>query len=594
MSPIILKYYYCVYHTMPAADRISRENEVAVNEILPSRADYYPVLGQLMNELNFPKVINNVVETYNSQTKIDVGTYVAAFIHHMLGDVNIKMYRMDHFFEDKSLPLLIPWKPDIGLDEINDDRAARVLDALWAADPQKVFSTVVSSALRVHSLETNVIHGDTTSKSFYGAYDDQIEEMGVPFITFGHPKDHRPDLKQLIFGVGTEADGVPVIAEVASGNESDKTLNGRWVRNLRSILKKDADEFLLYIADSALVTGGNLDLTAQENIDIISRLPGTFNLEEKLKRRSLENVRWEPIGKLSEEKNAAIYKAWDTTGEIERRTYRFVVVHSDHKDKRKLKALDKAVKKELNKNEQKLTKLSKRPFACRKDAEIEAKKYFREHTMPYHDITWEIESRNEKVKRKKRGRPKKGEFVQTNTNYHLSGTLTLNPEKYQRERELCALFVLITTLMDKKKHPAKYILERYKGQGNVERIFKFIKNPAWVGSFCIKKPERLAALGYVLLMAALVYTLWERRVRRALANDSADPIEGLNRRKTKRPTAFALEMALTPILVQTQRIGNRLRIWLPKRLPLNKRRVIELSGFSEKIYEGEWYFVRTD
>ena len=128
----------------------------------------------------------------------------------------------------------------------------------------------------------------------------------------------------------------------------------------------------------------------------------------------------------------------------------------------------------------------------------------------------------------------------------------------------------------------------------MERIFKFIKNPAWVGSFCIKKPERLAALGYVLLMAALVYTLWERRVRRALANDGVDPIEGLNRRKTKRPTAFALEMAITPILVQTQRIGNRLRIWLPKRLPLNKRRVIELSGFSEKIYEGEWHFVRTD
>jgi hypothetical protein len=45
MSPIILKYYYYVYPTMPATGRISRENEVAANEILPSRADYYPVLG---------------------------------------------------------------------------------------------------------------------------------------------------------------------------------------------------------------------------------------------------------------------------------------------------------------------------------------------------------------------------------------------------------------------------------------------------------------------------------------------------------------------------------------------------------------------
>lgn len=579
---------------MPTTCSPSRKTGEVMNDILPFRADYYPVLGQIMNELNLPKVINNVAEPYNSQTKIDVGTYVAIFIHHMLGDVNIKMYRMDKFFEDKALPLLIPWKTDIDINEINDDRAARVLDALWAVDPQKVFSAVVSSAIRVHSLETNEIHGDTTSKSFQGAYDDQIEKEGVPFITFGHPKDHRPDLKQLLFGVGTEGDGVPVIGEVTNGNESDKTLNGRWVKNLRSMLKKDADEFLLYIADSELVTTDNLKLCVQEHIDIISRLPGRFNIEEDLKRKALANDNWKPIGKLSEEKKAASYRVWDTTEEIEGRTYRFVVVHSDHKDKRKLKALDKAVKKELNKNEKNLAELSKRPFACRKDAEIEAEKYVKEHTVSYHNINWEIEAKEEKVKREKRGRPKKGESIQTQTNYYLSGTLNLNQESYKRERELCALFVLITTLMAVKKHPAKYILERYKGQGNVERIFKFIKNPAWVGSFCLKKLERLAALGYVLLMAAIAYTLWERRVRKALAKDDVEPIEGLNRRKTKRPTAYALEMALTPILVQSQRIGNTLRIWLPKRLPLNERRVIELSGFSEKIYEGEWHFARMD
>ena len=259
-----------------------------------------------------------------------------------------------------------------------------------------------------------------------------------------------------------------------------------------------------------------------------------------------------------------------------------------------MKALDKVVKRELNENEKKLLELSKRPFACRKDAQIEAEKYVKEHTVAYHDINWEIEAKEEKVKRKKRGRPKKGESIQTKMNYYLWGILNSNQENYKRESELCALFVLITTLMDVKKHPAKYILERYKGQGNVERIFRFIKNPAWVGSFCLKKPERLAALGYVLLMAAIVYTLWERRVRKALAKDDAKPIEGLNRRKTKRPTAYALEMVLTPILVQSQRIGNTLRIWLPRRLPSNERRVIELSGFSEKIYEGEWNFVRMD
>ena len=49
------------------------------------------------------------------------------------------------------------------------------------------------------------------------------------------------------------------------------------------------------------------------------------------------------------------------------------------------------------------------------------------------------------------------------------------------------MFVLITSLIDENVYPARFILEQYKGQYDVERIFRFIKNPAWVGSFCLKK-----------------------------------------------------------------------------------------------------------
>ena len=138
--------------------------------------------------------------------------------------------------------------------------------------------------------------------------------------------------------------------------------------------------------------------------------------------------------------------------------------------------------------------------------------------------------------------------------------------------------------MDINEYSAKAILERYKGQGNVERIFKFIKNPAWIGAFCLKKPERLAALGYVLLMAAIIYTLWERRVRKELAKENVLPIEGLNKRKTKKPTTYALQTVLSSILVLSKKIDNKWHIWLPKPLELNQKRVLELSGFSEEIY----------
>jgi transposase len=559
-----------------------------MDRILPLKADYHPVLGQLMNEMDLTGVINRVMGIPGSQANIDVGTFVCLFIHHILGDINVKMYRMDEFFTGKAMPLLIPWKPDIDVDEINDDRAARVLDSIWKANPQKVFSAVVDAVIPLHSLETNSIHADTTSKSFYGAYNKAIDGVDVPDITYGYPKDHRPDLKQIIFGIGTTSDGVPIVSEVASGNESDMTLNGRWITKLRKLLKKDKEDFLLYIGDSALVTTDNLDHLADEHIDFISRLPGRFDIEKELKKKAnLEND-WEDIGKISKEKNAASYKVWDTTSDIEGRIYRFIAVYSDHKDKRKIRALDKAVNSECNKNMKRFEKLSKRPFACKKDAEIEMKNFQKKHSPKFHQIDWKIEVKKEKMKRKKRGRPKKNETIRFQTNYYLSGSLRLDNDAYVTERELCGQYVLITSLKDSKKEPAKTILEKYKGQYYVDRILKFIKDPSWVGSFCLNKPERIAALGYVLFIAAIIYTLWERRVRMALDNEDVEPIDGLNRQKTKRPTSYALEVVLNQILVLSQQTGEKLRIWLPKPLSRNVQRVIELSGFDVDIYQGEW------
>jgi transposase len=182
----------------------------------------------------------------------------------------------------------------------------------------------------------------------------------------------------------------------------------------------------------------------------------------------------------------------------------------------------------------------------------EKERFLKEHSVKYHITDWEIVERTEKVKRKGCGRPRKDEKTLSEMNYYLSGKVQCNDQMYMMERELCGLFVLITSLEDVKKHSSRYILERYKGQGTVERIFKFIKNPSWVGSFCLKKPERIAALGYLLLIAALIYTLWEHRVRKALSDPQVVPIDSLNQQKTKTPTTFALQKVMSSILILSQ------------------------------------------
>jgi len=136
-------------------------------------------------------------------------------------------------------------------------------------------------------------------------------------ITFGHPKEHRPDLKQIMFGVGVSSDGLPLVGEILDGNTSDKTFNSNWIPNVREWLGKEAEESLIYVADSAAVTPTNLKLFADCHIDFVTRLPHTYNLADELVGRATRDERWAVIGPISSEKGAAEYRSVGLRAELE-------------------------------------------------------------------------------------------------------------------------------------------------------------------------------------------------------------------------------------------------------------------------------------
>lgn len=108
-----------------------------------------------------------------------------------------------------------------------------------------------------------------------------------------------------------------------------------------------------------------------------------------------------------------------------------------------------------------------------------------------------------------------------------------------------------------------------------------------MGAYCLKNPERIAAFGYILLMAAQVYTILERQVRKKLENPDEEPIEGLARKKTKRPTGYAIKYILSAILLVRIKY-RRHECWkLSKELNENQKRILSLAGFDESIYYKE-------
>src|SRR5207244_716632 len=105
------------------------------------------------------------------------------------------------------------------------DRLGSALDHLRRADRASLLTALVMHAVREFGIDTSEMHQDTTTVTFHGDYADQEPADKAdrpPRITLGYNKDHRPDLKQLLYSITISADGaVPVHCNIYDGNTTD-------------------------------------------------------------------------------------------------------------------------------------------------------------------------------------------------------------------------------------------------------------------------------------------------------------------------------------------------------------------------------------
>ena len=62
----------------------------------------------------------------------------------------------------------------------------------------RVFPCARPHALGVYAIPTPWLHQDTTTIALYGAYEDEPQRPGAPRPAYGHSKDGRDDLKQVL------------------------------------------------------------------------------------------------------------------------------------------------------------------------------------------------------------------------------------------------------------------------------------------------------------------------------------------------------------------------------------------------------------
>jgi transposase len=118
-----------------------------------------------------------------------------------------------------------------GLDAMDEDQAYRAMDLLVEADAQAEVQEVVFFAVaNLLNLEVDLLFFDTTSTYF----ERDSEETGDDaFRVYGHSKDHRDDLPQIVIGLAVTKESIPVRVWCWPGNTSDQAILPEVKDNMR-------------------------------------------------------------------------------------------------------------------------------------------------------------------------------------------------------------------------------------------------------------------------------------------------------------------------------------------------------------------------
>jgi len=149
----------------------------------------------------------------------------------------------------------------------------------------------------------------------------------------------------------------------------------------------------------------------------------------------------------------------------------------------------------------------------------------------------------------KRGKPAKGKPFDS-YQYYIEGDLYSCLDNRQLRQKTKGMFIIATNDI-RKQMSREEMLELYKSQQNVERGFRFLKNPEFLASsFYLKKPERIEALLKIMTCCLMVYAGLEHKIRTQLKLKGLQ-FKDQKKKLTQTPTARWVFFCFTGIHVLT-------------------------------------------
>ncbi len=162
------------------------------------------------------------------------------------------------------------------LADLTDDACYRAMDWLLEIEPE-LAEQVYWAVATLLNLEVDLLFFDTTSTYFETeTADPPSAGAAAGFRTYGHSKDHRPDLPQVVIGLAVTREGIPIRVWTWPGNAADQEL----IRQVKDDLRAWKLGRVVWVADRGF--------TSATNRRYLQRAGGHYILGEKLRGESAE------------------------------------------------------------------------------------------------------------------------------------------------------------------------------------------------------------------------------------------------------------------------------------------------------------------
>jgi transposase len=472
---------------------------------------------------------------------------------------------------------------------LNDDCVGRALDRLFLADVPSLVMAVATHVVKEFGIRLDELHNDSTTVTFCGAYANAAVEqrfLGRPTlaITFGHNKDHRPDLKQLLFILTVTADGgVPLHFRAANGNVvDDQTHRDTWELLCQLTGRRD----FLYVADCKLATSENMAYLHQRQGRFVTVLPRTRAEDGAFRELVAQGqVSWRPLWEKTDDEGEVIDRySMSNQPAATVEGYRLIWYHSLRKAELDAVARSGRIERALKQLAALRGKLRSPRTRYRQEAKVaEAVATILQSSGAAPWIVTEVKPQTEETfHQDHRGRPSKDTRYLKKVSTRFDLVYRIDDARVAIDATGDGIFPLVTNVVELS--PLE-LLKTYKRQPAIEKRFSQLKTDFEVAPVYLKAVHRIQALLCVYFLALLAEALLERELRQAMQQDEIEALpmypEG---RACRWPTARRVIDLFESVQRHTLVHGKHPAESLITELTRLQRKLLKLLRLSAKDY----------